>query len=164
LVWVDPEDDWDSGRWAAPEAVPGIAVIDEDLLTVDDHLAEAEWPYLPSPGDSYAEMAERYSVDRLPDVDERPQWEMDLETHGLDEPSDDLGLVGAAEVNDDSNNCQGTEPVEASAFACENPNGCGGPLVAARRCKPCHEYRRTHHGDERPKRLINRSKRRRSPA
>lgn len=43
---------------------------------------------------------------------------------------------------------------------CANPNGCEAPTKAKGRCGPCLEYRRTHKGDERPLRLLNRQQRR----
>jgi hypothetical protein len=46
---------------------------------------------------------------------------------------------------------------------CANPNGCPNrPKPRGNRCGSCYEYRRTHGGEERPLRLINRGRRRTS--
>lgn len=43
---------------------------------------------------------------------------------------------------------------------CGNPAGCRAPLKSGGRCSACHQYRRTHRGQERPAHLVARTNRR----
>ena len=68
----------------------------------------------------------------------------------FDQPVDDAKLIADQWRNE----------AAARTGTCGNPNGCDGPIKAKGRCSPCHEWRRTHHGDERPAAKVNRVRRR----
>jgi hypothetical protein len=162
--------------------------IDESLLTSDDLEAEPVllrplrprghrgWTFTElrqwrikldasaEPDDEYERLADPY-FDYY--GDDRPEWERQLESAGKadDELADDSWQTGDVDGfdDDDADNLELADRDPAGS-TCENPNGCEGALKAKRRCGPCLEYRRTHHGEERPLRLINRARRRDSAA
>lgn len=130
--------------------------------------AQRQWRIEPK---ASAELEDEY--ERLADLhfdfygDDRPEWERRLEAAGeadYELADDSWETVDVCGVDDE--NADDVELVDhdAPVGTCGNPNGCERALKAKQRCGPCLEYRRTHHGEERPLRLINRARRRDSAA
>lgn len=103
-----------------------------------------------------------------PKIDDRATWEREL---GIDAAEEAREAAWAPTMNDQVVPLLERWRTEASKSAqapmCGNPNGrCDGRAKVKgagdgdARCGPCHEYRRTHRGVERPARLLNRAARR----
>jgi len=150
----DPVTDYVPG--ARPETLPDEWVGFESPISggfiADDE--DGQWRPQPLPpgaeGDGWIVVS--------PPADERSQWEIDL---GLDEDwwereADERAL----RKQRDNPTLAAWRAENVAGALCGNPAGCVQPVKAKGRCGPCLEYRRTHKGQERPKKLINRLTRR----
>lgn len=154
--WVLGFDEWGEQRWFAPWELDGG--VDESILTHDDVEAEEHlWHTCLSdsdhPEDRYEELAYRYG--ERDDDDDRPLWQQDLENQEPPAVHQRSRLVRTKPTAEATPN-----RVTPLIATCGNPSGCEGLIKAKGRCGPCIEYQRTHRGQERPLRLINKAKRR----
>jgi hypothetical protein len=114
--------------------------------------------------DEYASLAHYYGVRW--DIDDRPQWQRELGIDDAELEMDETASAGEGYSWEDDDPAHGNfgldanceeEPLLAPGPVCGNPHGCDGQVKAKARCAACLEFRRTHHGQERPKRLIQRA-------
>jgi len=115
----------------------------------EDCGVECDWR---TESDEYDALEARHGgVDDV--LDDRPVWE-----RGLDDEEDESDL---AAPHPEPVVAEGTQLIASvPVLRCANPHGCSDLLKAKGRCSACLVYASRHHGEDRPAKLLNRSRQR----